>query len=58
MPEQKLNQAIAFYQQGQTEQAQKLCAEILENQPEHPVANRLIAILLAASGETDAAFGW
>ncbi|MCZ6499230.1 MAG: tetratricopeptide repeat protein [Gammaproteobacteria bacterium] len=55
MPEQKLNQAIAFYQHGQTGQAQRLCAEILENQPDHPVANRLMAALLGAIGDTNPA---
>ncbi|MCZ6560599.1 MAG: tetratricopeptide repeat protein [Gammaproteobacteria bacterium] len=55
MPEQKLNQAIAFYQQGQFEQAQSLCAEILKSQPEHLAANRLMAALLGAGGDLDSA---
>ncbi len=55
MPEQKLNQAIAFYQQGQAGPAQKLCADILDTHSEHPVANRLMAALLGANGDTDSA---
>ena len=55
MPEQKLNQAIACYQQGQIDQAHGLCAEILTEQPAHPAANRLMAALLGASGKTDSA---
>ncbi|MCH7508508.1 MAG: hypothetical protein IIB68_01520 [Proteobacteria bacterium] len=55
MPEQKLNRAIACYQQGQTGQAHGLCAEILTKQPAHPAANRLMAALLGASGKTDSA---
>ncbi|MEE8109322.1 MAG: tetratricopeptide repeat protein [Gammaproteobacteria bacterium] len=55
MPEQKLNRAIACYQQGQTGQAHGLCVEILTKQPAHPAANRLMAALLGASGKTDSA---
>lgn len=55
MSDQKLNQAISLYQQGQLDQAKTVCADILEENAEHPGANRLIAVLLAASGETDAA---
>ena len=55
MPEQKLNQAIDCYQQGQTDQAHSLCVEILTRQPAHPAANRLMAALLGANGDTDSA---
>lgn len=55
MSDRKLIQAISLYQQGQLNQAKTVCADILEENAEHPGANRLIAVLLAASGETDAA---
>ena len=55
MPEQKLSQAIACYQQGQTGQARSLCAEILTKQPANPAANRLMAAILGAGGDTGSA---